>query len=260
MSGLNRNSPHNFLGLFLLFSLGNLGAMLTATSSDNYLTKPLLMIWLGGYAYSRLKPLATKSAKCLVAGLFFAFLGDTFLMFADGRPSGSLFFLLGLGSFLLTHVAYWLAFRYWPGSQRGFLARKPWWILPFVLYWGLMIRILWPLPAGMEIPILIYSAVILIMAAKALDIGPKMLPGDQLMLLVGAILFVLSDSIIALSRFTDLLPLSPVAIGWAIMLTYLSGQLLIVLSVTRSLLKHSPEAREETQKILETSGSSESGF
>ncbi|PHN02089.1 lysoplasmalogenase [Flavilitoribacter nigricans] len=235
MPGINQNSAHHFLGLFLLFSLANLGAMITASSSDNYLTKPFLMIWLGWYAYARLRPLRTASAKWLIVGLAFSFLGDTFLMFADGRPSGGLFFLLGLSSFLLTHVAYWLAFHYWPGQQRGLLSERPLLALPFLLYWGVMIWLLWPLPAGMEVPVLIYSAVILIMAAKALQIGPNLLPGDQLMLLVGAILFVLSDSIIAISRFTDWLPDWPVVIGWAIMITYLGGQLLIVMGVTRSL-------------------------
>lgn len=235
MPGLNRNSPPIFLGLFLLFSLANLLAMITASSGDNYLTKPFLMIWLGWYAYAKLKPLAIATSKWLVAGLGFSFLGDTFLLFADGRPSGGLFFLLGLGSFLLTHVAYWLAFHYWPHQQSGKLSRQPWLVVPFILYWALMIWVLWPLPDGMAIAILIYSAVIMIMAAKALHIGPNLFPGDQLMLLVGAILFVLSDSLIALSRFTELLPTSSIATGWAIMITYLSGQLLIVMGVTRSL-------------------------
>lgn len=235
MSGLTRNRPQIFLGLFLLFSLSNLVAMLTEAATDNYLTKPFLMIWLGAYAYSCLKPLATLTAKYLVVGLFFSFLGDTFLMFADGRPSGGLFFLLGLGSFLLTHIAYILAFHYWPVRAKSLLKAKPWLVLTFLLYWIGMIWILWPLPEGMELPVLIYSAVIMIMAAKALDLGPSLLPGDQLMVLAGSILFVLSDSIIALSRFTELLSGAGIAIGWAIMITYLSGQLLIVLGVVRSL-------------------------
>lgn len=236
MAGLTRNSPQNFLGLFLLFSLANLFAMITPSSNDNYLTKPFLMIWLGWYVYAKLKPLATTTSRWTLLGLGFAFLGDTFLMFADGRPSGGLFFLLGLGSFLLTHVAYWMAFHYWPNQQKGVLSKRPILILPFLLYWALMIGLLWPLPEGMQVPVLIYSTVIMIMAAKALHIGSNLQPGDQLMLLVGAILFVLSDSIIALSRFTELLPTSSIATGWAIMLTYLSGQLLIVMGVTRSLL------------------------
>jgi uncharacterized membrane protein YhhN len=237
MPGLTRNSAQNFLGLFLLFSLANLFALITTSSGDNYITKPFLMIWLGWYVYAKLKPLATATSKWLVAGLGFSFLGDTLLLFADGRPSGGLFFLLGLASFLLTHVAYWLAFHYWPHQQKGKLSRQPWLVLPFLLYWALMIWILWPLPEGMDIPVMIYSAVIMIMAAKALHIGPNLPRGDQLMLLVGAILFVLSDSIIALSRFTELLPTSPVVTGWAIMITYLSGQLLIVLAVVRALIQ-----------------------
>lgn len=230
MSNLTRDRSLLFLGLFVVFALANLIAMLTISPYDNYLTKPFLMVWLAAYIYVRLQPVTVNSVKYLLLGLVFSCLGDTLLLFADGRPAGELFFLLGLGSFLLTHIAYWLAFHYWPGNQEGWLSRRPLLILPFLLYWIAVIWLLWPLPEGLQIPVLIYSMVIMLMAVKALDIGPRLSPKDHLMLLIGAMLFILSDSIIALSRFTDLLPRSTVFTGWAIMITYLSGQLLIVLA------------------------------
>lgn len=240
MPALNQRNATTFLGLYLLFSLTHFVAIATTSETDNLLTKPFLMIWLGAYAYLKLRPVRTRSAAYLLAGIACSLLGDTLLMFADDRPGGGLFFLLGLGSFLLTHVAYWLAFHYWPRLSANRFSRRPLLALPFLLYWALMIGLLWPLPAGMEVPVLVYSVVIMLMGGKALQVSPNLIAGDGLMVLVGAVLFIFSDSIIAFSRFTDYLPEQPVAIGRAIMFTYLSGQLLIVLGVTRSLNAHSP--------------------
>jgi uncharacterized membrane protein YhhN len=224
--------------LFLLCSSANLIAMTTPTALDNYLTKPFLMIFLAAYAYYRMQPEIPLSGKLLLTGLFFSFGGDTLLMFADGRPSGGNFFILGLCSFLLTHLAYWFAFFKWPQRSTSFRARYGYLalILPLAAYWAVMIYLLVPgLPAAMTVPVIVYSLVIIWMAAGALDLSPGLRPAPGRMLVIGAILFVLSDSIIAFSRFTDYLRFSDLTIGWAIMLTYLAGQFLIVEAVTRSL-------------------------
>ncbi|GJM35717.1 MAG: hypothetical protein DHS20C18_47180 [Saprospiraceae bacterium] len=234
MSKYTHSLPTIFLSLFLLFSLGNLIALATETPIDNYITKPCLMIWLGLYAYFRQGESLTSSDKWLLFGLFFSFGGDSLLLFADGRPGGETFFLLGLSSFLLTHLAYWMAFHKWPNQKTGLLSRRPLLLLPFVAYWAGMIYLLWPgMPPAMRIPVLVYSMVITVMAAKALHISPNLSVDKRWMLLAGVLLFVISDSIIALSRFTDLLPFSILAIGMAIMVTYLGGQLLIVMGLTR---------------------------
>lgn len=227
-----------FLYLFLLFSLANLVALGTATTTDNYLTKPLLMIWLAAYAYERLRPDFTSSGKLLLLGLFFSFGGDTLLLFADSRPAGGNFFILGLCSFLLTHIAYWLAFYKWPQRKTNFRRQYGIWVLtlPLLLYWVVMMYLLLPgLPTEMTAPVVVYSLVIIWMVAGALDLSPN-LPGNLgRMLVIGAVLFVLSDSIIAFSRFSDYLPFSNLTIGLAIMLTYLAGQFFIVRAVTGGL-------------------------
>lgn len=227
-----------FLYLFFLFSLANLFALSTATATDNYLTKPLLMIWLAAYAYEKLRPHFILSARLLLLGLFFSFGGDTLLMFADNRPAGGNFFILGLCSFLLTHIVYWLAFYKWPKRDTNFRKQYGLWmlVLPLLLYWGVMIYLLLPgLPAEMTAPVLIYSLVIIWMVAGALDLSPNLPDNLGHPLVIGAILFVLSDSIIAFSRFSDYLPFSNLTIGLAIMLTYLAGQFLIVRAVTGGL-------------------------
>ncbi len=233
MSRLTKLVPNVFLTLFILFSLANFFSLATATTTDNLLTKPLLMIWLGVYAYSILEKPIAPYGKWLLTGLFFSFLGDTFLIFVgkDDR-----FFLLGLGSFLLTHVAYWLAFHLWPQAKPGLLKSRPFWTLPFVLFWLIMMYLLWPrLPGSLLAPVVVYSMVITLMAAKAAHISPNLRVLNQWYLISGAVLFVLSDSIIAFSRFTDYLPTNTLATGLAIMITYLSGQLLIVWGLGRAL-------------------------
>lgn len=232
MSRLTKLAPNVFLVLFILFSLANLIALATATTTDNYLTKPFLIIWLGAYAYYLLEKPIAPYGKWLLLGLFFSFLGDTFLLFAG---SDDRFFLLGLGSFLLTHVAYWLAFHLWPQTKPGLFKLQPFWAIPFFLFWLVMMYLLWPhLPGGLLVPVVVYSMVITLMAAKAAHISPNLKVLNQWYLIGGAVLFVLSDSTIAFSRFTDYLPADTLETGLAIMVTYLSGQLLIVRGISRT--------------------------
>ncbi len=235
MSNQTKLSAKIFLALFLLFSLANLLSLATVSHLDNYLTKPFLMIWLAGYAFCLQKKPLSVSGKWLMFGLFFSFLGDTFLLLASSQPGSENFFLLGLGSFLITHIAYWLAFHKWPQMGTGLVKKRPWIILPFAIFWSTMIYWLWPnLPADLKVPVIVYSLVIMLMAIKAVHISPNLSEKNQRWLISGALLFVLSDSIIAFSRFTDYLPTDSLATGLAIMITYLSGQLLIVWGVGRA--------------------------
>ena len=238
MSKLKPSNSTLFLSLFLLFSLANLMALSTSNTIDNIITKPFLMIWLWLYAYVRQLANPSTTSRWLLVGLLFSFGGDTLLLFADDRPAGGNFFMLGLGSFLLTHIAYWMAFHYWPRTKSGLRTASAIWSVPFALIWSLMIFVLWPkLPDMMRIPVLVYSVVIMLMAAKAVYISPNLDFKSRQLLISGAILFILSDSIIALSKFTEYLPLDAIQTSYLIMLTYLAGQWLIVKGVLDGLMK-----------------------
>ena len=77
---------------------------------------------------------------------------------------------------------------------------------------------------GLAVPVAVYATALVTMAVLATGVSPSTA--------VGAIFFLLSDSLIAMTGLTDLLP------EWAgslIMPTYIVGQLLIVLGVLQNL-------------------------
>jgi uncharacterized membrane protein YhhN len=152
------------------------------------------------------------TGKLLFAGFVFCVGGDIALSFTH---RGEQFFLMGLGSFLIGHVLYVLAFtRDFEFSNSS---------LPLMLLWVAfavtMAVILFPKLGEMRLPVLIYIAVILSMVVTATGWqGPY-----PLFLVAGAVLFMLSDSMIAVNKF-----LTP--ISWSkyfIMATYYGGQYLI---------------------------------
>ena len=83
----------------------------------------------------------------------------------------------------------------------------------------------------LKMPIVAYGLTILVMLLTALNRWQNV--GNQTFkwVLIGAILFVISDSLIAISRFVQPFPMS----GIAIMLTYAAGQFLIIKGVLAKL-------------------------
>jgi uncharacterized membrane protein YhhN len=77
----------------------------------------------------------------------------------------------------------------------------------------------------MKIPVIIYTAVILTMLTSTLNREKKVNRQSYMLVLVGAILFVLSDSMIAINKFGYAFPLS----GIAVMITYITAQYMIAL-------------------------------
>lgn len=128
--------------------------------------------------------------RWIFAGLVLGAIGDVFLI-----PRSSKAFLIGLGSFLLGHVAYAVAFAV-HGSDLTIAAAA---LLPVLVLAALILR--WLLPhvsARMKPPVLCYVAVICAMVVLAL--GAYRTDKADL-ILVGAIAFFLSDISVARNRF-----------------------------------------------------------
>ena len=139
-------------------------------------------------------------------------------MFAGG-------FLPGLGSFLIAHLFYIFAFLQ---DNQGFIFSKKdrihWGVMVLLFGIGLMGYLL-PHLGQMQIPVGVYSSTILVMLLTALNRWKSVSSLSFQWVLAGAILFVLSDSMIAISRFVAPFSLS----GICIMVTYAVGQYLIVM-------------------------------
>ncbi|MEZ4986526.1 MAG: lysoplasmalogenase [Saprospiraceae bacterium] len=139
-------------------------------------------------------------------------------------PRLPVFFLLGLGSFLIAQLSYAAAFRRLASGAKGLLNTQPWWVLPFVGYLLWMLTTLWvSIPVDMRLPVAVYAIAIVWMALSALNLKGLVQNAIFQGLMAGVLLFVLSDSLIAWNKFHSTIPY---ARQW-IMVTYLLAQWLI---------------------------------
>ena len=156
--------------------------------------------------------------------LVFSLLGDILLMFVDQSPH---FFTAGLTAFLLAHVSYIvLFFKVKKGTYRN---RGIGVLLIAIIYLNLIHGLIHENLGGLRIPVLIYMAAIMgmfIAVAARKDDVTKL---SYSLVLVGAILFIVSDSILALNKFYKPILYPQVSI----MLTYGLAQFLITLGVLK---------------------------
>ena len=182
-----------------------------------YILKPLTTFLILTLALQAPEP-ASPAYRLLVAvGLAFSLLGDVFLMLPANR------FIPGLLSFLVAHVCYIAAFT----VDGGFRVTL-WLLLPCLVYAAALLWILLPHAGKMKWPITIYGLVIAAMAWQALERWAHLQTAGAFLACAGAVLFVLSDSALAINRFAR-----PFRSAQAVVLsTYWAGQLLIALSVS----------------------------
>jgi uncharacterized membrane protein YhhN len=81
----------------------------------------------------------------------------------------------------------------------------------------------------MKIPVTIYALVISIMLLMSIKAFFEWKKPANLLVLIGALLFVISDSILAINKFYTILPFS----SFLIMSTYLGAQYFIVKAILR---------------------------
>lgn len=188
--------------------------------------KLLLMPSLIFYYWSNV-PISSSPTthRGIMFALILSYFGDTFLLFA---AKGELFFLIGLISFLFAHVAYIFVFVQFSGIKNGFLKHHPGYIFPVILFYGILMWLLIPhIPSTLVYPVAIYGAVICTMLLSVMNTFRNLSKKNFLTLLSGAILFVISDSILALVKFHPSLDPGNLA-SVAVMATYLGGQALLI--------------------------------
>ena len=211
--------------IFWIVSLAHLIAIVVGWLPGIAATKPLLMPILMWWFFQATAANRTKPHKIFLAGLLFSWFGDLFLMFVS---QNELFFLAGLGSFLITHILYVIAFKNdsLQGSSPRILTRKPHLGSPLLLLFMALMWVLFPnIPADMKIPVIVYASVITLMTLAALNRHGRIGNNSFKLVLIGAVVFMLSDSTIAINKFIydgELWGAS-----FVIMLLYISGQSLI---------------------------------
>lgn len=181
-----------------------------------YLFKPLTMVLIIVIGAIAGTPVPAAYKIFILAGLLCSLAGDVFLMFPDKL------FKASLVAFLTAHVFYILAFKPGPGRpvSVGIL-------LPFMIFGLLMFRTLAPSLGALKLPVLIYIAAITVMAWLAASRFIYEGGTRPLFAFAGAVLFLVSDSVLAYDRFAkEIGPAQIIILG-----TYFPAQLLIALSV-----------------------------
>jgi uncharacterized membrane protein YhhN len=173
-----------------------------------------------------------RRARLIVAGLLLGSIGDVVLGFSNFFAPRQLF-IVGLASFLLGHLCYTTAFL---GQRRLRRDRLGWAALVVVLGGSLV----WSVAPGlgpMRVPVLAYALVIATMALAAVFRA-----SDRGMVMFGALVFMVSDGLIAINLFAHKVPLFHL---WAFS-TYVMAQLLISEGWARDSAEAPIEVRAES--------------
>ncbi len=183
-----------------------------------YIFKPLIISsLLLLYVFS-----SPKKLKWYVFALIFSFLGDVFLMF-----SGELFFIAGLVSFLIAHVLF-IKIVISRIKEVNFLKVISSSIL-FLALFGLLIFTLKDSLHEMLVPVVVYGLTISTFGIVSLIDFLNTKSKRSLLMLVGAVIFMISDSILAINKFYS----SAHVFEVLVMVTYVLAQYFIYKSMVQ---------------------------
>ena len=221
----------------LFFTIGVVFIILESLEGNNFFypslaVKALIIPVLMVYFHNQVKDKYTNFHRIMMIGFFFSWIGDVLLQFSNENKelflSPDTFFLLGLGGFLLTQVFYTIAFNIPKGKSKIFSTR----IYQLILVFGYGFLLMWLLYNKLgdyKVPVIIYAIVIHVMLLSALNRFGKVNGVSYMLIAIGAILFIASDSMIAISRFLEKFDFARVLI----MTTYVLAQYFIAMGSLR---------------------------
>lgn len=214
---------------FFLAALGEITSLLFDLELLHQICKPIIVLTLLMYFWD--KSDERKNEKWVfhvTLALAFSWIADIMLLFTS---KNFLFFFAGLAGFLVAHVFYILA--YWKATHQGRI-KFTFSFIPLIIigYAVLMCYLIIPYTDGViQIPVALYAIVISIMLIFSWYRKGQTTISSFQWVFGGAVLFIISDSILAINRFAETIPFA----GLIVMITYIAAQWLIV----NGLLKHS---------------------
>jgi uncharacterized membrane protein YhhN len=220
---------HLFTILFVISVIGVFTGIVFHIDWLDYLCKPLIMISIGSYFLQNSKKLNKNLVWYALIAFLFSLFGDIFLMFIDKQM---IFFLLGLASFLVAQVAYIFLFHQTIKISGGesFLRKNSLYLNGYILYGVIVYGLLFnQLDIPLKIASFAYMLALLGMSAMALNRFKAVNSSSFFLVFAGSVLFVISDSIIALDKFLTPIPGDQLLV----MTTYIAAQYLIM----RGILK-----------------------
>ena len=161
-------------------------------------------------------------------GLLFSSAGDMLLELDHDYPGK--YFIFGLVSFLVAHLLYINAFR---TSTLSYKYANLVFVVVLAYYVGIMRVLLPSMEEGMVVPVLLYglaiSAMLFFSILRFLS-SRTCTKSSRLCSLIGSVMFVASDSILAINKFAFPVPDA----HFYVMVTYYVGQTYIAASTFRN--------------------------
>ncbi len=236
-TSMKKDSVKILKALFFLTAAGNLISHISSAVWLEYATKPLLMVLLLLIFTSSCVNQKSAAYRLTVLALLFSWFGDILLLF---QSENDLFFMLGLAAFLIAQLFYIFVYRKIrlpvepDRKSRIFINVR---IVFLILIGSALYSILFNHIGELQIPVAIYTMALIGMAITAVLRKGRTSDRSFLLVYMGALLFIMSDSMLAINQF-----LEPIIYGrLLIMLTYILAQFLIV----QGILKHHEDVFEQ---------------
>jgi len=200
------------IALFFIAAIADIYAIVSGNEAIETYAKPMLLTLLAVVYLAA----SNKPNFWYVLGMFFCFVGDVLLMF-----KGANFFMYGLAAFLLGHIVYIkITVSFLPKDLTVKMITSA---FPFVFFFGILMYLIYPNLNEMLIPVVVYGVTISTFGSVAFLNYRGDKSTENLWLFIGAIIFILSDSLIAMNKFYE----PNEMYGVTIMITYILAQFLI---------------------------------
>ena len=207
---------------FLVAAVLNLVGRFIGNAGLASAVKPMLMPFLALTAVAAAGSTERKEVRLLILALLLGCVGDVFLIY-----DGFLFFVAGMVAFLAGLICYMCLFG--GKSWKGFTAKT--WIPAIIAMAALtaVLIILIGVNGAMLVPMCVYGFALMLLIFSTLAGVVRFRTCTWWILLVGALLFTFSDSLIAIGTFNGDFP----GREFLVMLTYISAQTLLAIGAVR---------------------------
>ncbi len=220
---------------YSLATIGTCVAIATGSHTLEFICKPLLMIILSSWFFFNSRRYGDRFTVLVQVGLFFSLIGDVALMC---QYKDEFNFLIGLGAFLIAQLCFVMAFMRNIIDVDGFDG----WVLGgtlsvLVALYAILFswQLLQHVDESMSTPVTWYVIAIALMGITAALRHGRTFPRSFWMVFSGALLFMASDSVLAINRFVKPMAWEPIAV----IILYAAAQFLIAAGCLQHV--HDPE-------------------
>lgn len=200
------------LNVFLQASTGETGIRLKNISKSLLMPSLMILVLINGRSHDFF--------LFILLALFLSWLGDLFLISDENH-----FFLMGLTSFLLAHVAY--IYIFFSMISLKTIPYQLFAFLPIILWYSILLFRALDLKKPFSYGVSLYMLTIGLMVFSAILLFYTDFSLKGLMIFMGAVLFASSDSVLSFNVFKG----KSKYLSLYVMMSYISAQWLIVMGL-----------------------------